>query len=104
MIIVTSRVKVGKLNDHDVWRADSFDVIPYLRNEAQFNENEKKFNLTYKKMVETFLSTQHFYYSHTYDLTHSLQKLQDKTPEFANQPVFERVRFKILIIFSVKKT
>ena len=46
----------------------------------------------YRGMIEDFLNHQHFYFSYTYDLTHCFQNLQETSPEFHNQPLYERVR------------
>lgn len=52
-------------------------------------------------MVESFLLTQNFYFSYTYDLTLSLQKLQETSPEFLNLPLFERVNFSLIVLNSI---
>ena len=54
-------------------------------------------------MVENFLVTQNFYFSYSYDLTLSLQKLQETSPEFLALPLYERVNFFIILKLSQHK-
>lgn len=42
-------------------------------------------------MLESVLRAQHFYFSYTYDLTHSLQQLQNTNPDFLASSIYERV-------------
>ncbi len=42
-------------------------------------------------MIENALKTQYFYFSYTYDLTHSLQQLQNTNPDFILSSIYERV-------------
>jgi hypothetical protein len=46
----------------------------------------------YKSMIENALQTEFFYFSRTYDLTHSLQRLHEINPDYMALPLFERVR------------
>lgn len=41
-------------------------------------------NKLYVSMLENALSTPYLYFSYTYDLTHTLQRLHNITPEFLN--------------------
>ncbi|RNA00287.1 phosphatidylinositide phosphatase SAC1, partial [Brachionus plicatilis] len=168
LIVITGKSKVGVLNEHDIWKCEKFEMIPFYRIQINyklmkklkaFNKNNiiirttkshpiadlflksliascsktslgkifqtfairfaliylknnntqtskfhsennialytqqiaiKKINSSYKSMVENFLLTQNFYFSYTYDLTLSLQKLQETSPEFLALPLFER--------------
>ena len=42
-------------------------------------------------MIEQVLLTDGFYYSTTYDLTHTLQRLSKTSPDFLQMPLHERV-------------
>ncbi|KAA0195177.1 Phosphatidylinositide phosphatase SAC1 [Fasciolopsis buskii] len=44
----------------------------------------------YCQMLETVLNIEGFYYSTTYDLTHTQQRLADTSPEFKSKSPFER--------------
>jgi len=41
-----------------------------------------RYNTTYLEMLNTTLTTPSFYYSHTYDLSHNMQSLDETTPDF----------------------
>lgn len=42
-------------------------------------------------MAQNALQTNGFYFSYTYDLTHSKQRLYNATPDFHQLPLHERV-------------
>ena len=46
-------------------------------------------------MIEKALKTQYFYFSYTYDLTHSLQQLQNTNPDFLLSSIYERVKINL---------
>ena len=48
-------------------------------------------NKVYAQMIKSVLDSDGFYFSYTYDLTHTLQRLQNTTSDFGNIPLFERV-------------
>lgn len=41
-------------------------------------------------MIELVLRTEAFYFSYTYDITHTLQRLQTSSPDFHTIPFIER--------------
>ena len=41
-------------------------------------------------MIEQVLRTEAFYFSYSYDLTHTLQRLQNSSSEFFSKPILER--------------
>ena len=46
-------------------------------------------------MIQAMLNTHSFYYSHTYDITLSMQKVEQlphRRPNFSHLPLYERVR------------
>ena len=90
LIVITSKTKVGFINEQEVLKVEQFELIPYFKSDSTLSENEKKFDLMYRNMVENFLRTQNFYFSYTYDLTHTLQRLTETSPEFLGLPLFER--------------
>ena len=49
-------------------------------------------------MLETILNEQHFYFSYTYDLTHSLQRIQDSVS--VQKSIFDRVSCFFLLILG----
>lgn len=49
-------------------------------------------NKTFLAMLNNVLNTDGFYFSATYDLTHTLQRLANTSPEFQEMTLLERVR------------
>lgn len=50
-------------------------------------------NKTFLAMINHVLSVDGFYFSTTYDLTHTLQRLSNTSPEFQEMSLLERVSF-----------
>ena len=48
-------------------------------------------NKVYLNLLETMLKTEYFYFSTTYDLTHTLQRLHNTSPDFESLALHERV-------------
>lgn len=59
---------------------------------------QERMNRVYVSMVEAVLATPYFYFSYTYDLTHSLQKLQITSPDFVNVLVFLDIIIVIIML------
>jgi SacI homology domain len=51
---------------------------------------QKQQNEYYLNMMKQLLDTPHLYFSYTYDLTHSLQRLNSMSPEFLQMGLLER--------------
>ena len=48
-------------------------------------------------MVDTVVGMDGYYFSTTFDLTHTLQRLANTSPDFKNLPLHERVTFLVLL-------
>lgn len=90
LIIISSKSKAGMINGEEIWKIDQLELLSYTRNDNHLNDQQKKFNSTYKNLVETIFKFETFYFSYSYDITHSLQRLQNTTPEFLMTPLFVR--------------
>ncbi|XP_062501222.1 phosphatidylinositol-3-phosphatase SAC1-like [Corticium candelabrum] len=90
LVVITGREKVGTIEQHDVWRVTSTDVIAFARSVRHLSEIQDRHNRTYVNMVQTVFQTFGFYYSATYDVTHTLQRLENTTPEFKLMHLNER--------------
>ncbi|XP_076039920.1 phosphatidylinositol-3-phosphatase SAC1 [Oratosquilla oratoria] len=95
LILITKREKVGTLNSQTIWRMASTQIVPYARSTAALTQEQKVFNDKYLSMVQHVLATPHFYFSYSYDLTHTLQRLYYTAEDFLQMPLHERadVRF-----------
>ncbi|XP_047001816.1 phosphatidylinositol-3-phosphatase SAC1 isoform X2 [Schistocerca americana] len=90
LIVVTRKWKVGTINNQDIWRIDECEVIPFSRTLLHLTEKQTAENQQYVSMVDHVLKTPHLYFSYSYDLTHTLQRLHNTTPEFLQMPLHER--------------
>lgn len=90
LIVVTSKLKIGTLFGNDIYRVENVELIPYLKNEEKLMENENKSNELCKKMIQSVLQAEYFYFSYTYDLTHSFQQLNITNPDYVNMPLYNK--------------
>lgn len=82
LIVATHRIHVGYIAGQSVWRLAASDVIPYTRSTLHLTNEQNSDNKVYISMVEQLLNTPDIYFSYTYDLTHSLQRLHNTAPDF----------------------
>lgn len=90
LVVVTSKLKIGTLLGHDIFRVQKVELISYAKNEQKLMENENKSNELCKRMIQSVLQTEYFYFSYTYDLTHSLQQLNNTNPDFFDMSLYQR--------------
>ncbi|CAH1364059.1 hypothetical protein MTP99_000411 [Tenebrio molitor] len=90
LVIVTQREFVGYIAAHAIWRLAKAELLPYARSVLHLTQEQVADNNTYLNMVEQVLSTPYHYFSYSYDLTHSMQRLHDFGPHSWKQSLFER--------------
>ncbi|XP_057690829.1 phosphatidylinositol-3-phosphatase SAC1-B [Corythoichthys intestinalis] len=90
LIIITKKKKVGDLLGHAVWKAMEFDIISYQKTILHLTENQMLDNKTFLSMINSVLHTDSFYFATDYDLTHTLQRLANTSPEFQEMSLLER--------------
>ncbi|EGI61638.1 SAC1 phosphatase, partial [Acromyrmex charruanus] len=90
LIVVTDAQMCGTIAGHNIFKISSTDVIPYTRSFLHLTEKQVQNNSTYLEMVKSVLNTPYFYFSYTYDLSHTMQRLHNTTPEFLQMPLHDR--------------
>jgi phosphatidylinositol 4-phosphatase len=90
LVIATHRVPTGFINNQVIWRLAGIDIIPYIPSLLHLNANQKNDNEIYLSMVRAVLDTPYLYFSYSYDITHSLQRLHSMSPEFLKMSLLER--------------
>lgn len=90
LVIATQRDLIGYIAGHPIWKLVKTELVPYSRNLLHLNNEKQADNSVYLSMVQTVLATPSFYFSYSYDLSHSIQRLHDISPEFWQQSLFER--------------
>lgn len=95
--MITRISKVGDIYGEAIFRIDETDVLPLRSSTLHLTEHQIQFNQIYLNMVSTILDTPYFYFSYTYDLTYSLQRLYNAGPDFVFNTIFERVRIYFIL-------
>ncbi|CAN9514488.1 unnamed protein product [Ophioblennius macclurei] len=90
LVVITKRKKVGDLLGHTVWKALDFDILSYKKTVLHLTENQMQDNKAFLSMLHSVLHTDGLYFTTDYDLTHSLQRLANTSPEFQEMSLLER--------------
>ncbi|CAK6972029.1 phosphatidylinositol-3-phosphatase SAC1-B isoform X2 [Scomber scombrus] len=90
LVVITKKKKVGDLLGHAVWKALDFDMISYKKTILHLTDNQMQDNKTFLSMINNVLHTDGFYFATDYDLTHTLQRLANTSPEFQEMSLLER--------------
>ncbi|KAG7225373.1 hypothetical protein INR49_027362 [Caranx melampygus] len=90
LIVITRKRNVGSLLGHAVWKAVDFDVISYKKTVLHLSEIQSQENKTFLSMINNVLTTDGFYFCTDYDLTHTLQRLANTSPDFQEMSLLER--------------
>ncbi|XP_046386332.1 phosphatidylinositol-3-phosphatase SAC1-B [Ischnura elegans] len=90
LIVITKKNKVGEINGQSVWQVAECDIISYSRTLSHITEKQIQENKIYLSMIEAALNVPFLYFSYTYDITHTLQRLHNTSPEFLQMPLHER--------------
>ncbi|XP_072024166.1 LOW QUALITY PROTEIN: phosphatidylinositol-3-phosphatase SAC1-B-like [Amphiura filiformis] len=90
LVVITKKNKVGEIDGETIWKLASYDILPYKRGLLHLNEEQQQDNKIYESMINYAIECNDYYFSTNYDLTHSLQRLYNTSPEFRQMPLFER--------------
>uniref|UniRef100_A0A6Q2WUL3 SAC domain-containing protein n=1 Tax=Esox lucius TaxID=8010 RepID=A0A6Q2WUL3_ESOLU len=90
LIVITKKRNVGSLLGQAVWKAVDFDIISYKKTTLHLTEIQMQDNRTFLSMINSVLTTDGFYFCTSYDLTHTLQRLANVSPEFQEMSLLER--------------
>ncbi|XP_014270800.1 phosphatidylinositol-3-phosphatase SAC1 [Halyomorpha halys] len=90
LVVVTGRTKIGVIWKREVFQMDSAEVICFSQSINHLNDKQKKIEKEYISMLESILATPHFYFSYSYDLSHTVQRLHSMPPDFFNTPIYRR--------------
>lgn len=77
LIVATKKDKVGHITteNHAIWRLVESELIPFSKSELHLSPRQLKFLKRQRLMIKELLQTPVFYFSYTYDLTNSQQRL-----------------------------
>ncbi|CAH8645287.1 unnamed protein product [Dicrocoelium dendriticum] len=90
LVVITARTKVGDLFGHTVWKITGSDIYPFVKSTINLSDIQVQDERVYCQMLNTALSVDGFYYSTTFDLTQTQQRLSDTSPDLKHRSLFER--------------
>ncbi|KRY85175.1 Nodal modulator 1 [Trichinella pseudospiralis] len=90
LIVVEESVCIGKIYHQKIFKATKCTVFSFASSLLHLSESEIQDNIIYVDMLQSVLNTESFYYSTTFDLTHTLQRLHNTSPEFLTMALYER--------------
>ncbi|XP_050442275.1 phosphatidylinositol-3-phosphatase SAC1 [Adelges cooleyi] len=96
IIIIKEKQLLGKISGHDIWQLRDIDLIPLPKTKLHLNDTQVQMDLEYMNMVKQTFSTPYYYFSYTYDLTHTMQRLYNTSPSFLDTPMYERADIRFL--------
>ncbi|XP_067125694.1 phosphatidylinositol-3-phosphatase SAC1 isoform X2 [Centruroides vittatus] len=90
LVLITKKSKVGEINGQSIWRVEDTEIHAYARASLHLTEDQNQYDKQYLSMIQSFLRTPYFYFSTSYDLSHTVQRLYNTSPDFLQMPLFER--------------
>jgi len=76
--------------DKKIYKIHRTELIPYARSVSHLSTFQSNANSKYLSMIDLVLRTEAFYFSYTYDITHTFQRLQNSPPDFHSNSFIER--------------
>jgi len=101
LIVITDAQMCGTIAGHNIYKISSTEVIPYTRSSLHLTEKQVQNNAIYLEMVKSVLNTPYFYFSYTYDLSHTMQRLHNTIPEFLQVNILLYIF--ITVLYSTKQ-
>lgn len=90
LVLATHRELVGFIAGHAIWRLAGTELVPYFKSTLHLSAEQIRDNADYVNMIDLVLNTPYFYFSYSYDITQTLQRLHGTSPDFLSQSLLER--------------
>ncbi|XP_019857883.1 PREDICTED: phosphatidylinositide phosphatase SAC1-A-like [Amphimedon queenslandica] len=93
LLVGTQHRLVGIINGHEIYQMTNYDVIPFVKSTLHLTQSQERDNRVYLAMIHRVLDTAGFYYSYSYDITHTKQRLHQLSTDnngFYQLPLFNR--------------
>jgi phosphatidylinositol 4-phosphatase len=74
LIVILDCSKVGTIDGEEIYFVTKTGIVPIPRHTAYLSEDEIRLERQYCNMLNNFLANSGFYFSYTFDLTHSTQR------------------------------
>lgn len=91
MLFITERKQIGTISDQNIYQIVQTEMLPSSTyKEKNMTADQISSNQQYIGMITKVLSTPYFYFSYSYDLTHSMQQINSFNTDFFLKPLHER--------------
>ncbi|KAK9511175.1 hypothetical protein O3M35_005787 [Rhynocoris fuscipes] len=90
LIVITDRMRIGQINGQEIFMVKGVSILSYARTNNHLSQCQIALDKEYLSLLELILNSPGFYFSYTYDLSHSMQRLRNTTPDFLNKPLHLR--------------
>jgi hypothetical protein len=90
LIVITKAEKTSEVNGHAVYQVLQTELLSFRKTTTHLTEAQVTFNNSYLSMMRQVLGTPAFYFSYSYDLSHSMQRQHLSWPEYVQQSLIER--------------
>ncbi|KAL2918716.1 Phosphoinositide phosphatase sac1 [Polyrhizophydium stewartii] len=74
LVVATDRRRIGSLGGHEVFVLTSHRVMSVRKSQTHITDRQIRDDATYLAMLSELLDGKAFYFSYTYDLTHTVQR------------------------------
>lgn len=91
LLVITKISKVAEIYNQPIFRIDEVEALPFLRFTRHLTDEQVKYNDIYLAMTKSILSSPYFYFSYSYDLTHTFQRIFNFGTHLKGRSLFERV-------------
>ena len=93
LVAITEATFMGNLKDSKVFRVDKCDYFPYKDTSSS---TDRRFLSMYSEII----NTKTLYFSYTYDLTHTLQRISEFSPLLKSQHLVQRAEYRFFWNYS----
>lgn len=90
LIVIENATKVGEINGQEICRMESNDLICFSKT-TNLTEEQNNINTEYISMIKSVLNTPYFYFSYSWNLTNSLQRINFTKSDPTRVSLFQRV-------------
>lgn len=90
LVLATAREFIGFIDGHLIWKLAGTKLIPYAKSTIHINSEQLEDNAKYLSMIQNVLNTPSFYFSYSYDISHTMQRLHKLGPESGTQSLLSR--------------
>ncbi|KAG0374584.1 hypothetical protein BGX24_010218 [Mortierella sp. AD032] len=88
MIVITDRIKVGRMGEHDIFKLKDYKIMPFSRNYLALSEAQTNEETSFIALLHQHLQSSQFHFSYGYELTHTLQRQSEFRGD--TRPIWER--------------